>query len=187
MRKIATAFIAVSAMTLSACGATESAAPPTTKKPATTTTSTTTTTTTTTSTTTTVAVTTTTLSPQQLAQADYFYILTEISPLEAAIDEKFDGKLTWCQYSAYCGERANVRQRFGQLLANTLWPPLYQPQVTDVITKNSAFTQLYFTCADLPGTEVALYPIQQRVRAALTELSAAVTTLRGVLGLPIER
>jgi hypothetical protein len=190
MRKIVTALIVVSAFTLSACGAAETAAPPTTKKPATTTTTTTATTTTTT---TTIPVTTTTLSPQQTAQAAYFYIVAEINPLQYAIEDQYDipkddgDTKALRAFPAYCGETANVQQRYGQLLATTVWPPEYQPQVTDVISKNSVVTQLYFQCAGLPGTFEAQYRVYQEISAAEGLATDAVSALRGVLGLPIDR
>jgi hypothetical protein len=176
MRKIATALIVVSAFSVSACGAAETAAPPTTKKP------------TTTTTTTTIPVTTTTLSPQQTAQANYFYIVSETNPLQTAInDQYFDGSMPWSEYPAYCGEMANVLQRYGQLLATTVWPPEYQPQVTDVIEKNSVLTQRIFECADLPGTPEAQDPARDAWETASSAKEDAVSALRGVLGLPIER
>ena len=181
MRKIATALIVVSAFTLSACGSAETAAPPTTQKP---------TTTTTTTTTARIPVTTTTLSPQQAAQAAYFYIVGETNPLQQTIEEQYYGSkssIAWSQTPAYCGELANVQQRYGQLLATTVWPPEYQPQVTDVIAKNSVETQLYFQCADLPGTSEAQYETDQQLDIAGESSAAGVSTLRGVLGLPIDR
>jgi hypothetical protein len=177
MRKIVTAVIAVSSLTLFACGKTETTAPTTTNKP-------------TTTTTTTVPVTTTTLSPQQAAQASYFYIVAETNPLTQAIREKYadsDGSLSWSKAPAFCGEAANVSQRYGQLLATTVWPPEYQPQVTDVIAKNSVETNLYFKCAGLPGTRAAQYATDEEIAVAQKEGSAATSILRGVLGLPIER
>jgi hypothetical protein len=177
MRKIVTALIVVSAFTLSACGASETAAPPSTTKL---------TTTTTTTTTTTVPVTVTTLSPQQAAQASYFYIVAETNPLYDPINEQYqDAPLS--ETPAYCGEMANVKQRYGQLLATTVWPPEYQPQVTDVIVKNSALTQLYLECADLPGNYEALNAIGSDIGLAMDSANAAISTLRGVLGLPIDR
>ena len=179
MRKIVTALIVVSAFSVSACGAAETAAPPTTKMPATTTTTTTTTT---------IPVTTTTLSPQQTAQANYFYIVSETNPLQIAItDQYFDGSMTWSEYPAFCGEKANVQQRYGQLLATTVWPPEYQPQVTDVIAKNSVLTQAFFQCADLPGTFEAQAPVREAWDSAGIASTDAVSALRGVLGLPIDR
>jgi hypothetical protein len=178
MRKIVTALIVVSAFTVSACGQAETAAPPTTKKPATTTT-----------TTTTIPVTTTTLSPQQAAQAAYFYIVGEINPLQQAIEDQYGAALDegWSEVPAYCGEMANLDQRYGQLLATTVWPPEYQPQVTDVIAKNSVETQVFFQCAALPGTFAAQDTTDQELQAAISASTAAVSTLRGVLGLPIDR
>jgi hypothetical protein len=179
MRKIGSALIVISSLALGACGTAKTAAPSPTAKP-----------TSTTTTTATIPVTTTTLSPQQAAQTSYFLIVSETNPLLKAIAEQYlrsDGSVPWSQAPAYCGEGANVLQRFGQLLATTVWPPEYQPQVTDLIAKNSVLAQLTFECADLPGTAKALSALWQQLQAAGAEKSAATSTLRGVLGLPIER
>ena len=68
-----------------------------------------------------------------------------------------------------------------------MWPPEYQPQVTDLIAKNSVLAQLTFECADLSGTGKALSALWKQLQAAGAESNAATSTLRGVLGLPIER
>ncbi len=54
-------------------------------------------------------------------------------------------------------------QRFGQVLPITVWPPEYQPQVTDLIPKNSVLTKLTFECADLPGTGKELSALWQQL------------------------
>ena len=114
--------------------------------------------------------------------------MAETNPAQTAIfDNYFEGgTVLWERSPAFCGEMANLRQRYGQLLANTVWPPQYQAQVTDVITKNSLVTQLYYSCSRLPGTGEYQSPFEKQATAAEAETFAAVSTLRAVLGLPLD-
>jgi hypothetical protein len=166
MRKIATALFVVSALALSACGSAETAVAPMT-----------------------IPVPTTTLSRQQIAQTLYFIIAAEINPLEQAIDDKYPDSTEqgWGYMPAYCGEMGKVYQRSVELLATTVWPPEYQPQITDAITKTALLVELYFTCAGLPGTYEAQHVTNQRLEIAAALSKTGFSTIRGVLGLPIER
>ena len=156
----------VSALAISACGSAETAAGPTT-----------------------IPVPTTTLSRQQIAQTLYFIIAAEINPQQRAVEAKYPDTTEqgWGFMPAYCGEMADVYQRSVELLATTVWPPEYQPQITDAITKTSLLVELYFLCESLPGTYEAQYVTNQQLEIAAALSKTGFSTIRGVLGLPIER
>jgi hypothetical protein len=148
-------------------------------------------TTTTTSTTTTTVATTTTLTPQRAAQVAYYTIVAETNPAQEAIDERYTAEYgdvyPWSVVPAYCREQATVGERYINLMSTTDWPDEFQAQVTDVIAKQALVVQLELECADTPGTGAALADFNERWTAARDSKNAAVSTLRGILGLPIER
>lgn len=182
MRKLIALLLAMTALALVGCsGDAEDAAEA----------ETTTTTPPASSTTTTTIAPTTTLDPQRASQVAYFTIVSETNAAGDVIAKKYyeDGTpdLTWSEAPAWCREMATVQERYINLLSTTAWPAQYQPQVTDVIAKSSVYTQLLLECAETPGTASALSSVNERLVVADDESDAAVSTLRGVLGLPIER
>jgi hypothetical protein len=167
------------ALLLVGCADAESSAPSTTDAP---------TTTATTTSTTTTAVTTTTLDPAIARQQAYFLINTPFNVAVEEMNERTKGK-TSASLSAFkelCAFMAPLEEKVAaELRAYPGWGDA-QDEVDALASASAAASGLYYQCSRATSRDQA-EAIDLQLQIEVAKGTAAASTVRSALGLPIDR